>query len=113
MACGARRQTTLTPSEHFETLPPPQCPPTPAQIIALANLRDKATRSSQTAASAFRAEGGSQTWAPRAASCQTPMYKGQSMPRRLRYVSGLRGAPRAARMAVVDVALDLGQPHQF
>jgi hypothetical protein len=83
-----------------------------SQIIALANLRNKATHSTQTAERAFRAEGTTQTWAPKAAVTQTPLSKGQSMPRALRYVRGLRGAP-AARMSVVSLQLDLGQPHQF
>jgi hypothetical protein len=41
------------------------------QILALANLRHKATHSAQTALSAFRREGGSQTWLPKQAAVQT------------------------------------------
>lgn len=42
-----------------------------AQIIALANLRLKATHSAQTLSSGFRAEGSSQTWLPKDAAVQT------------------------------------------
>lgn len=91
---------------------PPLYLPRP-QIIALANLRNKATHSAQTALSHFRAETTTQTWAPRGAATQTAHHKGQAMPRRLRYVAGLRGAPAEAKMSVVSLELDLGQPHQF
>jgi hypothetical protein len=43
----------------------------PLQIIALANLRHKATHSAQTLASGFRQEGCSQTWLPKEAGVQT------------------------------------------
>jgi hypothetical protein len=39
--------------------------------------------------------------------------KGSSMPRKLRYVAGLRGAPETAKMKVVALELDIGQSHQF
>jgi hypothetical protein len=39
--------------------------------------------------------------------------KGSSMPRKLRYVAGLRGAPETAKMKVVALELDIGQTHQF
>ncbi|KAI8466359.1 MAG: hypothetical protein J3K34DRAFT_64680, partial [Monoraphidium minutum] len=83
------------------------------RIIALANLRCKATHSSQTVLSHFRQPASTQTWTPKAAATQTAHHKGQSMPRKLRYVAGLRGAPAAAKMRVVSLELDLGQPHQF
>lgn len=41
------------------------------QIIALANLRHKATHSAQTLMSQFRREGTSQTWLPKEAAVQT------------------------------------------
>jgi hypothetical protein len=41
------------------------------QIIALANLRLKATHGAQTLASGFRREGCSQTWLPKEATVQT------------------------------------------
>jgi hypothetical protein len=52
-----------------------------------------------------------QVWVPKAAQVQTPVNKGQSMPKKLQYVRGLRGPPQA-KMNVVRVDLDLGQPHQ-
>ncbi len=82
------------------------------QIIALANLRKKATHSTQTALSHFRRDGDTQTWAPKQAISQTPVTKGQAMPKKLRYVAGLRGAP-GTKMNVVSLELELGQPHQF
>jgi hypothetical protein len=39
--------------------------------------------------------------------------KGSSMPHKLRYVAGLRGAPETAKMKVVSLELDIGQTHQF
>lgn len=42
---------------------------------------------------------------------QTRVTKGQAMPRKLQYVAGLRGAADA-KMNVVRLELDLGQPHQ-
>lgn len=92
-------------------LAPPPCPC--LQVIALANLRLKATHSSQTTLSAFRRADATQTWAPRAAASQTPYGKGTAMARRVRYVAGLRGPPRGVGMRVVEVQLDLGQPHQY
>jgi hypothetical protein len=38
--------------------------------------------------------------------------KGQSMPKKLQYVAGLRGAP-SVKMNVVRLEMDLGQPHQY
>ncbi|WIA34457.1 hypothetical protein OEZ86_012790 [Tetradesmus obliquus] len=83
------------------------------RVIALANLRTKATHSAQTALSHFRRDGDSQTWQPKAAAAQTKVTKGSSMPRKLRYVAGLRGAPETAKMKVVALELDIGQTHQF
>ncbi|WIA14283.1 hypothetical protein OEZ85_002817 [Tetradesmus obliquus] len=83
------------------------------RVIALANLRTKATHSAQTALSHFRRDGDSQTWQPKAAAAQTKVNKGSSMPRKLRYVAGLRGAPETAKMKVVALELDIGQTHQF
>jgi hypothetical protein len=41
------------------------------QIIALANLRTKATHSAQTVLSHFRRDGDSQTWQPKTEAAQT------------------------------------------
>jgi hypothetical protein len=109
-----------------------------AQIIALANLRQKATHSAQTVLSGFRREGTSQTWLPKEAAVQTKVgfvgrvpgdaekemtgmqgnscvavcvvraqvNKGSSVPKKLRYVTGLRGGPDT-KMAVVSLELDV------
>ncbi|GFR41820.1 hypothetical protein Agub_g2592 [Astrephomene gubernaculifera] len=81
------------------------------RALALANLRDKATHSAQTAESHFKRENETQVWRPRDATVQTRVSKGQSMPRKLQYVAGLRGAPDV-KMNVVRLELELGQPHQ-
>ena len=39
--------------------------------------------------------------------------KATAMPKKVRYVGGLRGAPAEAKMHVVSLELDLGQPHEF
>jgi hypothetical protein len=50
-----------------------------------------------------------QVWRPKEASQQTGVHQGSSMPRKLRFVGGLRGAPeRPLRVLMLD--LDLGQP---
>lgn len=45
------------------------------QIIALANLRNKATHSAQTVLSHFRRDGDSQTWLPKEAAVQTQVRR--------------------------------------
>lgn len=52
-----------------------------------------------------------QVWQPKDAQLQTQANKGQTMPRKVQYVAGLRGAP-STKMHVVRLELDLGQPHQ-
>jgi hypothetical protein len=53
--------------------------------------------------------GALQVWRPKEASQQTAAHQGSSMPRKLRFVGGLRGAPdRPLRVLTLD--LDLGQP---
>lgn len=81
------------------------------RALALANLRQKATHSAQTAASHFRRDADTQVWKPKEAQVQTRADKGQAMPKKLQYVAGLRGAPDV-KMNVVRLELDLGQPHQ-
>ena len=78
-----------------------------------ANLRRKLTRGAQTDASHFRTTIATQHWAPKTSAAQTAAQKGTAMPRRVRYVGGLRGNPVKAKMHVVDLDLDLGQPHEF
>ena len=53
-----------------------------------------------------------QVWLPKGVASQTHVDKGQSMPRKLRHVAGLRGAPRT-QMTVLNLELDLGQPYQL
>ena len=52
-----------------------------------------------------------QVWKPKDTEVQTKVNKGQTMPKKLQYVAGLRGAPNV-KMNVVRLDLDLGQPHQ-
>ena len=78
-----------------------------------ANLRRKLTRGAQTDASHFRTTIATQHWAPKTSAAQTAAQKGTAMPRKVRYVGGLRGNPEKAKMHVVDLDLDLGQPHEF
>lgn len=82
------------------------------QALALANLQAKVTKSAQTARSAFRRDNDSQFWLPKIAMAQTPYNKSQGMPKKLRYISGLRGDPVSMEFSVVSLELDLGQPHQ-
>ena len=53
----------------------------------------------------------SQVWLPKGVASQTHVNKGQSMPRKLRHVAGLRGPP-GTQMTVVNLEIDLGQPYQ-
>lgn len=52
-----------------------------------------------------------QVWLPKGVASQTHVNKGQSMPRKLRHIAGLRGAP-GTQMNVLNLELDLGQPYQ-
>lgn len=81
------------------------------RALQLANLRQKATHSTQTGLSHFKRDGETQVWQPKAAQVQTRVNKGQAMPKKLQYVQGLRGAPDT-KMNVIRLELDLGQPHQ-
>ena len=57
-------------------------------------------------------ESETQVYLPKDSSTQYAVSKGQTMVRPLRYIAGLRGAPDT-RMEVVDVGLDVGQPHEL
>lgn len=81
--------------------------------MVLANLQTKVTKSAQTGVSTFRRDNESQYWQPKVAMSQTAYSKGQSMPKKLRYMSGLRGDPISMKFSVVSLELDLGQPHQL
>ncbi|KAK9820007.1 hypothetical protein WJX72_005042 [[Myrmecia] bisecta] len=82
------------------------------KALALANLRQKRTHSTQTALSHFKRDNQTQVYKPKGVSTQTVVNKGQSMPRQMRHVAGLRGAPDS-KMRVVNLELDVGQPHEF
>ena len=81
------------------------------RALALANLRGKRTHSTQSALSHFKRDGDTQVWLPKDALVQTRVDKGQSMPKKLQFVSGLRGSPNV-KMNVIRLEMDLGQPHQ-
>ena len=66
----------------------------------------------QTDMSHYRREIETQVYLPKAASTQTAIDKGQSMPQKLQYVQGLRGGPDK-KLHVINVELDIGQPHEF
>lgn len=59
----------------------------------------------------FRRENETQVYLPKSQSTMTRADKGQSMPKKLRYIAGLRGGSKT-KMAVVQLELELGQPHQ-
>jgi hypothetical protein len=52
-----------------------------------------------------------QIWVPKAAQVQSHVNKAQTMPKKLQYVTGLRGAP-STKMNVIRLDLELGQTHQ-
>lgn len=81
------------------------------RALRLANLRQFKTHSAQTILTHFKRDNETQVWKPKEAAVQTKVNKGQSMPKKLQYVRGLRGAPDV-KMNVVRLDLDLGQPHQ-
>ncbi|GMH41269.1 hypothetical protein BSKO_09179 [Bryopsis sp. KO-2023] len=82
------------------------------RALSLADLRGKATHSCQTNLSHFKRESQVQVWKPKQASTQTHSNKAQTMPKNLRYIAGLRGAPDV-KMSVVSLELDIGQTHQY
>jgi len=81
------------------------------RALNLANLENKQTKSGQTVLSHFRRENETQVYLPKSQSTMTRADKGQSMPKKLRYIAGLRGGSKT-KMAVVQLELELGQPHQ-
>ncbi|GAX72985.1 hypothetical protein CEUSTIGMA_g437.t1 [Chlamydomonas eustigma] len=82
------------------------------RVLSLANLRQKCTHGTQTTLTHFKRDGDTQVWLPKEAQVQTRVNKGQSMPKKLQYVAGLRGSPHT-KMNVIRLDLDLGQPHQY
>uniref|UniRef100_A0A1A8HYV4 Cilia- and flagella-associated protein 206 n=1 Tax=Nothobranchius kuhntae TaxID=321403 RepID=A0A1A8HYV4_NOTKU len=65
------------------------------KAIKLADLRTKATHSTQTDLSYMRRESSTQTWLPKEASTQTGRGDGSSVPRPLTYLAGLSGPKNA------------------
>ena len=82
------------------------------RVLQLANLRQMRTHSTQTNLSHFRREQETQNWLPKESFTQTATQKGTTMPQKKMYVEGLRGPPDV-RMKVVNVDLNLGQPHEY
>eukprot|EP00899_Mesostigma_viride_P011662 jgi/Mesvir1/20497/Mv12383-RA.1 len=80
------------------------------RALQLADLRNKRTHSMQTNLSHFRRDNESQVWLPKESATQSAVNKGSTMPKKLRVVQGLRGAP-TQKMNVVTLDLDIGQPH--
>lgn len=83
------------------------------QALSLANLPTKLTRSAQTSERTFRRHCATQFWQPRPAVTQTAYNKGQRMARQLRFVTGIRGGGESQPMRVLQLELDLGQPHEL
>jgi len=82
------------------------------KALQLANIRQKKTHSMQTDASHFRRDTETQVYRMKTSETNTAVNKGQSMPRKVQYVQGLRGGSDA-QLNVVTLDLDLGQPHEF
>lgn len=81
------------------------------RALSLANLRQKRTHSTQSVLTHFKRDGDTQVWLPKESQVQTRVNKGQSMPKKMQYIAGLRGPP-ASKMNVIRLDLDLGQPHE-
>mmetsp|Transcript_41250 Transcript_41250/g.69035 ORF Transcript_41250/g.69035 Transcript_41250/m.69035 type:complete len:628 (+) Transcript_41250:212-2095(+) len=82
------------------------------RVLALTNLRQKRTHSQQTQLSHYRRDQKTQVWLPKTSFTQTVVQKGTTMPQKKMYIEGLRGAPDV-RMNIINVDLDLGQPHEL
>ncbi|KAM9840830.1 cilia- and flagella-associated protein 206 [Aulostomus maculatus] len=61
------------------------------KAIKLADLRTKATHSTQTSLSHMRRENATQTWPPKDAACQSKRDNESTMPKPQVYLAGLRG----------------------
>mmetsp|Transcript_38483 Transcript_38483/g.53426 ORF Transcript_38483/g.53426 Transcript_38483/m.53426 type:complete len:624 (+) Transcript_38483:25-1896(+) len=82
------------------------------RVLQLTNLRQKCTHSQQTHLSHFRRDQEAQMWLPKTSFTQTAVQKGTTMPQKKMYIEGLRGPPDV-RMNVVNVDLNMGQPHEY
>ena len=75
------------------------------RALHLANLRNKVTKSSQTAGSAFRRESESQVYLPAESTTQTGVSTGTNPPISKNYIAGLRGAPDEV-MELINLTVD-------
>ena len=71
----------------------------------LANLRKKATHSTQTVASSMRREAETQVYLPKDDGTMTGVSTSTAVPITRNYIAGLRGAPDA-KMAMVNLTVD-------
>ena len=79
------------------------------KALQMANLRQKQTHSGQTDKSHFRREVETQVYLPKDNDTQTKMGAGTGMPRKIRHITGLRGASSKTKMHFVELELDLEQ----
>ena len=77
----------------------------------MTNLRQKKTHSSQTNKSHFRREIETQVYLQKENDTQTNVSAVQGMPRHIKHITGLRG-DADTKMKIVELKLDLGQPHE-
>ena len=75
------------------------------RALDLANLRKKATHSTQTVASSMRREAETQVYLPKEEGTMTGVSSSTAVPVTRNYIAGLRGAPDA-KMAVVNLTVD-------
>ncbi len=81
------------------------------RALAMTNLRQKKTHSSQTNKSHFRREIETQVYLQKENDTQTNVSAVQGMPRHIKHITGLRG-DADTKMKIVELKLDLGQPHE-
>lgn len=75
------------------------------RALHLANLRQKVTKSAQTAGSAFRRESESQVYLPKDGATMTGVSTATAAPISRNYIAGLRGAPDEV-MELINLTVD-------
>ena len=75
------------------------------RALHLANLRQKATHSTQTGGSAFRRESETQVYLPVEDGTMTGVSTGTQPPLSRNYIAGLRGAPDAT-MELINLTIE-------
>ena len=75
------------------------------RALHLANLRQKATKSQQTSASAFRRAEETQVYLPTDSTTMTGISTGTAAPISRNFIAGLRGAPDE-QMTLVNLTID-------